>query len=662
MQNNPPSPPIPGAAVAEPEVKFITPKNDLFYSAGLYRPLQTQRQEIRLLRILPGLLSAQLQCELVDNVFLSEGAQEYQALSYCAGDAMVVETIKVQNVDFNVFSNLGAGLRKIRKTDEALSVWVDQTCINQKDVNEREQQVLMMRSIYASASKTILWLGEENEGHAKGLAVSFLHTLCERARTTQVTHSSNYSLVFSEELIPQQGAQLFGEVKNGKYNEEVAALAPMYEVPWWSRCWVFQEAIVSKAADVVYGSSIIDFEAMRVANSILIFAYRSLFDSVLSGSLGEEWRQTTDVLYMLSYNGINRLVGLKEKWKTRPNLGIREVLNVSRQKDSTDPKDRVYAMLGLMDPSYNIKPNYAPSSTAAEAFIAATKAAIQHDGVLDILADGHEVGRNQSLGLPSWVPDFSKAPGHFPMCNWELDLADGKSLFNATLSGFRDERLLLSGIPPPEFLPDKEGRTDRVLHCAMLDLGPVALEHTIGGVPNISGSGSKDTGLEYCVEMLAAAGLKDIYPGTVSEDTNNTGAVLDEDLKRAFFQTLGCGTNPGNAHCGDRNIGIGDAATRKMHFLDRYLEVVQLGPWRFFVTPSKIMGVAPAAARWDDTLCLLPGATVPFVLRQISVEGGGENDYTLIGPAYLHGYMSGQAILQIHKGEREVKGGLINIH
>ena len=124
---------------AEPEVKFITPMNDLFYSSSLYRPLQTQKQEIRLLRILPSPASAQLQCEIVHNVFLLEQPQEYHALSYCAGDAAVVDTIKVHNINFNVFSNLGAGLRKVRKSDEPLDIWVDQICIN---VNTRTLSIL----------------------------------------------------------------------------------------------------------------------------------------------------------------------------------------------------------------------------------------------------------------------------------------------------------------------------------------------------------------------------------------------------------------------------------------------------------------------------------------------------------------------------------------
>jgi hypothetical protein len=74
------------------------------------------------------------------------------------------------------------------------------------------------------------------------------------------------------------------------------------------------------------------------------------------------------------------------------------------------------------------------------------------------------------------------------------------------------------------------------------------------------------------------------------------------------------------------------------------------------------MGVAPAAARSDDTLCLLMGGTVAFILRRISEEGAKQKEYKLVGPAYLNGYMSGQAIVEICKGKREAKFEIINIH
>ena len=40
-------------------------------------------------------------------------------------------------------------------------------CINQADVNEKNQQIFLMRSIYQRAREVITWVGMEDEGSAK---------------------------------------------------------------------------------------------------------------------------------------------------------------------------------------------------------------------------------------------------------------------------------------------------------------------------------------------------------------------------------------------------------------------------------------------------------------------------------------------------------------
>jgi Heterokaryon incompatibility protein (HET) len=82
---------------------------------------------------------------------------EYQALSYCAGDVNDSEQVRVQGLEFKVFASVGAALRKLRDTVSSSVLWIDQICIDQSNIVEREQQVLLMRSIYASATQ--LWFG-----------------------------------------------------------------------------------------------------------------------------------------------------------------------------------------------------------------------------------------------------------------------------------------------------------------------------------------------------------------------------------------------------------------------------------------------------------------------------------------------------------------------
>lgn len=41
-------------------------------------------------------------------------------------------------------------------------LWIDAICINQSDADEKSQQVRMMTEIYARASLTFVWVGEED--------------------------------------------------------------------------------------------------------------------------------------------------------------------------------------------------------------------------------------------------------------------------------------------------------------------------------------------------------------------------------------------------------------------------------------------------------------------------------------------------------------------
>jgi hypothetical protein len=57
-------------------------------------------------------------------------------------------------------------------------VWADAICINQEDVIERNHQVQLMKEIYTKASKVVVWLGPDGEGHAKKAvaAIEFVTT------------------------------------------------------------------------------------------------------------------------------------------------------------------------------------------------------------------------------------------------------------------------------------------------------------------------------------------------------------------------------------------------------------------------------------------------------------------------------------------------------
>ena len=64
-------------------------------------------------------------------------------------------------------------------------VWIDALCINQDDTREREQQIMLMRSIYQHAASLLIWLGEETGD--SNLAMDLLRRLgCPGEETSKV--------------------------------------------------------------------------------------------------------------------------------------------------------------------------------------------------------------------------------------------------------------------------------------------------------------------------------------------------------------------------------------------------------------------------------------------------------------------------------------------
>jgi hypothetical protein len=152
-------------ASPEPDPEFInfyTPHNDDFYAARLYRPLNPDSDDFRLLEILPGEGWDRVRCRLIQPP--EAPGLKYECISYRAGDPTDILDIEVNDHPFNAFATLGAALRKIRQPDGSEIIWADQSCINQNDVVKRGSQVSKMREFYERAECVIAWLGVLKRG------------------------------------------------------------------------------------------------------------------------------------------------------------------------------------------------------------------------------------------------------------------------------------------------------------------------------------------------------------------------------------------------------------------------------------------------------------------------------------------------------------------
>lgn len=65
--------------------------------------------------------------------------------------------------NIKVISNLEELLLRLRDPDEWGTLWIDAICINQEDIEERNEQVHYMHKIYHTAAEVLIWLGPEDE-------------------------------------------------------------------------------------------------------------------------------------------------------------------------------------------------------------------------------------------------------------------------------------------------------------------------------------------------------------------------------------------------------------------------------------------------------------------------------------------------------------------
>ncbi|KAI1397756.1 HET-domain-containing protein [Hypoxylon fuscum] len=232
----------------------------------------------------------------------------YYALSYCWGDITNQTLITVDGEPVSVSRNLEAALRHsvLRPGD---LIWADAICINQNDLDEKTRQVMLMDRVYLKAAETIVWLGEEtpNSRHAHTL----LDEMKKDVRQDSIS-SEDFDLALRHTANP------------------VRALRGLYELfasPYWERVWIIQEIAKSQSVSVRCGS--------------LWFDLGSFF--ACYGHLKDLPKRSHTLIFAIQHFREQESTALKDG-KRMPLL---KALIRSCHFLATQPRDKVYALLGL---------------------------------------------------------------------------------------------------------------------------------------------------------------------------------------------------------------------------------------------------------------------------------------------------------------------------
>jgi len=267
---------------------------------------------------------------------------DFVALSYAWGERDQKKEIVVNGKRVIVQANLEAALRVLQHKKPIKSryrIWIDALCINQEDIDERDLQVKRMRLIYKLARDVVVWLGPEADDSSR--AMDLIHTL------------SNSCKSGTDKALGMALRQYSGLLGRGVW----VAFSKLLERPYWNRMWIIQElSMGGQRAPILCGHKTVIWEDFFRA----IYKFGQHNVDVLFACINLE-REAAG----LGQGGLNRnrIIHIDLEHHTQAGLGDPQfmcLLDLARKSDATDQRDKVYGILGLMEPavSTQIDPDY----------------------------------------------------------------------------------------------------------------------------------------------------------------------------------------------------------------------------------------------------------------------------------------------------------------
>ncbi|KAM0719641.1 hypothetical protein Q7P37_003772 [Cladosporium fusiforme] len=182
---------------------------------------------IRLFKILKDKAKGKISIHL--EPFLLTDAPEYTAISYAWGSPIGTWEVLINGYKLLVPTNLNRFLKQARVSEGIFTkwLWIDMLTIDQRNLEERAKQVIMMPEIFQQAAQVVVWLGPayKNSDAAMGaLSMPGRHW-----------HSKKHRL------------QLWASSTG-------SGLWDLCQRSYWHRLWVFQELQVARKVQLMCGS------------------------------------------------------------------------------------------------------------------------------------------------------------------------------------------------------------------------------------------------------------------------------------------------------------------------------------------------------------------------------------------------------------------------
>ncbi|KIW09414.1 uncharacterized protein PV09_00304 [Verruconis gallopava] len=600
---------------------------------SIYTPLDTSKSQIRVLALYPSEdnpvapIVASLHVQSLDEeVYIATPTfRQYIALSYTWGPQASTSTIQIDGHEFPVTISLEAALQAMRKRDKHRSFgpavqwphntksptywWIDQICINQADIDERNQQVALMRRIFKRANSVHVWLGEEEDDSS--LAMDLINTLGATPARAPGEKTIDY---------PKFGVE--------QVDKHWRALYALFKRPWWSRVWIRQEVALSSRGHAWYVPSFLKV------------------NQAAEGSMeaGLPWTHNATSLLALreATNGGYTFVPLTY------------LLPPSRACKATDPRDTVFSTLGMCDHElFDVTADY--RMNLRDVLMSATWAVIAKANGLDILS----ACQNPWKALP-----FATSNGGIRGSSRlrELDVTDG----DMAIVQIDGDCLILHGghvdsvaLLCEDIVPTNA--TSEALDSIFskwkdfVTMSAISKQLDERDVYDFTDEESLDVDMNW-VRFLTvlsdeARDLKGGYTFSAKERAQLTKQRNANLLKAGAEEILCIAEEELRRTNSYYHINL---KTARAYLLPSTPEPFPLrlhpnrrahaglkrnGPGRrLCITKRGFLAMIPDEAKVEDRITIFRGATFPYVLR----KDGGKKRYTLVGEVFVPRYASGK--------------------
>ncbi|KAK6430409.1 hypothetical protein LTR95_013439 [Oleoguttula sp. CCFEE 5521] len=380
------------------------------------------------------------------------------------------------------------------------------------------------------------------------------------------------------------------------------ALIALLELPLLRRLWIVQEVILAPQNLALLGS--IELQLLDILRAVRRHSYKDSTmtlppAAVAGGNCCARLFEFVD----REYGGYAGQI-----------IGLTDLLRCGHLFEKTKSRDGVYAFLGLLpqDQVSHLRPDY--TKPLAEVLAIATRTAIEGNGRLSLFSEiSHREGELESSGIPSWAVRVDRESG---------DWIDGESL--------------------PSYIPPS-GRLDEIQSVAWKDTDIMLLllqGIVVGIVVEATPPCCKDISLlgkffNLSIDLYKAAAADHSFQVSLRALAETLIAGLSANGSRAdsydidtMEKLLTCVSELGQPL--DQSRAISDAAARCW--------ISKVVNHCVFFTEQGRTGLGPQVMRKGDSVAVIRGAPVPVILR-----GHSQGFRQLVGPAYLHGIMEGEA-------------------